>query len=212
MPFELLESYRTYCSDAAVQTAVDHILSSSDKRSGLALPADIDWKDLPAFHRAVLSAHQVRCEYAVHLIRLWNAVWQPALDECRLGKDLKAWTVADSEEWCGQKLDTNTVWTERWFGRRLGIDGTNFQVAPGVLDDCERVWLSVSFWEVDGRDPDHTSGRNFGDDWPVQQIKDGWAWTKKGLAPIRDDGTIDLAPLHKAANDALSAISRHLGD
>ena len=211
MPFELPESYRAYCSDVAVRTAVDHILLSSDKRSGLALPADIDWEDLPAFHRAVLSAHQVRCEYAVHLIRLWNAVWQPAL-ECRFGKDRQTWTVADSENRNESRLDTNTVWNDGWFGRGFDIDGTNFQIVPGVWEDHEQVRLSVSFWEVDGRDPDHTSRRNFGDDWPVQQIEDGCAWTKKGLAPIRDDGTIDLDPLHKAADDALSAISRHLGD
>ena len=208
MPFELPESYRAYRSDIAVRTAVDHILSSSDKRSGLDLPADIDWEDLPAFHGAVLSAHQVRCEYAVHLIRLWNDVWQPALDECHFGKDRQPWTVAYAEKWYEQKtFDTNTVWNESWFGRGFDIDGTNFQVAPGVCDDCERVWLSVSFWEVDG--PDRTSEESFGDDW---QIEDGCAWTKKGLAPIRDDGTIDLAPLLEAAADALSAISRHLED
>ena len=210
MPFELPESYRAYCSDVAVRTAVDHILSSSDKRSGLTLPADIDWEDLPAFHRAVLSAHQVRCEYAAHLIDLWNTVWQRALDECHFGKSLQDRTVADSAEWCEQKLDTNTVWSEGWFGRGFDVDGTNFQIATGVSVDFEQVWLTVSFWEVDGTD--HTSGGSFGDDWPVQQIEDGCAWTKKGLAPIRDDGTIDLDPLHKAAADALSAISIHLGD
>ena len=210
MPFELPESYRAYCLDVAVRTAVDHILSSSDRKHGLALPADIDWKDLPAFHRAVLSAHQVRCEYAVHLIDLWNAIWQPALDECHFGKSLQDRTVADSAEWCEQKLDTNTVWNESWFVRGFDIDRTNFQIVPGVYDDLEQVWLSVSFWEVDG--PDRTSGESFGDHWPVQQIEDGCAWTKKGLAPIRDDGTIDLDPLRKAAADALSAISRHLGD
>ena len=89
MPFEIPESYRAYCTDVAVRTAVDHILSSSDRRSGLALPADIDWKDLPAFHRALLLAHQVRCEYPVLLIRLWNAVWQPALDERDVGRNLE---------------------------------------------------------------------------------------------------------------------------
>lgn len=99
MPFELPESYRAYCTDVAVRAAVDHILTSSDRRSGLALPPDIEWKDLPAFHRAVLSSHQVRCEYAVHLIRLWDFVWQSALDNCDLGERLTPWTVSDAEEW-----------------------------------------------------------------------------------------------------------------
>ena len=109
MPFEQPESYRAYCTDVAVRAAVDHILASSDRRSGLALPADIDWKDLPAFHRAVLSAHQVRCEYAVRLVRLWDSVWQPALGKCDFGKRLTPWTVSEAEEWHEQALDTNTV-------------------------------------------------------------------------------------------------------
>ena len=69
MSFELPESYRAYCSDAAVRAAVDHILSANSK-TPLTLPADIEWKDLKAFHRAVLSAHQVRSEFAVSLIDL----------------------------------------------------------------------------------------------------------------------------------------------
>ena len=132
MPFEMPESYRAYCTDAAVRTAVDHILSSADTRRGLGLPADID------------------------------------------------------------------------------IVGTNFRLAPGICDDSERVQLSLSFWDHD--DTDHTTGRNFGDDWPVQQIADGCAWTAKGLAPIRDNGTIDLDSLHKAAADALTAVRTHLRD
>ena len=210
MPFEPPESYRAYCTDAAVRAVVDHILTSSDRRSGLAVPPDIGWKDLPAFHRAVLSAHQVRCDYAVHLICLWNVVWQPALDEWDLGRDLKPWTVAGAEEWHGQTLDTNTVWNESWFGRGFDINGTNFQIAPGVRDDFEQAWLSLSFWDRD--DTDHTTERHFGDDWPMQQIEDGCAWTKEGLAPIGKDGTIDLDPLHMAAADALSVISHHLRD
>ena len=212
MQFGLPESYRAYCSDVAVRAAVDHILASSDQENGLALPPDIDWKDLPAFHGAVLSAHQVRCEYAVLLVRLWNAVWQPALDGSDFGKSLKPWTVTAAQAWHRQDLDTNTVWSESWFGRGFDIDDTNFQIGPGVRGDCEQVWLSLSFWAVDGTEGDLTTGRNFGDVWPVQAIEDGCAWTTEGLAPIREDGTIDLDPLHKAAADALSFIGTHLRD
>lgn len=102
MSFALPDSYRAYCTDAAVRTAVDHLLSSADKKTGLSLPADIDWSDLPAFHRAVLSAHQVRCERAVFLFDLWDAVWEPALAESGLRSDLDPWTVADTEEWQGR--------------------------------------------------------------------------------------------------------------
>ena len=211
MPFELPESYRAYCTDVAVQTAVDHILSSSDTRRGLALPADIDWKDLPGFHRAVLSAHQVQCEYAVHLIRLWNAVWKPALDECGFGGKLEPWTVAAAQQWHDQTLDTNTVWRESWFARGFDIVDTNFQLVPGIYDDTGRVQVSFSFW---GRDDnkDHTTDKDFGGDWPKQLHENGTAWTTEGLVAIRDDGTIDVDPLRRAAADALDAVRTHLRD
>ena len=96
MPFNLPESYHAYCSDAAVRTAVDHILSSEGSKKQLALPPDIEWKDLRAFHTAVLSAHQVRCEFAILLIDLWDAVWQPALDGCDFRTDIKPKSAHDS--------------------------------------------------------------------------------------------------------------------
>ena len=64
--YQIPESYRAYCTNPAVRTAVDHILSKSNK---LDVPSDIEWDELPKFHRAVLSAHQVRCEYAMYLNR-----------------------------------------------------------------------------------------------------------------------------------------------
>ena len=208
MPYELPESYRAYCTDVAVQTAVDHILASSDRRGGLALPADIDWKDLPAFHRALLSAHQVRCDYAVHLVRLWNAVWQPALDERDFARTLEPWTVAAAQEWQGQTLDTNTVWNEGWFGRGFDIPGTNFRLAPGIWDGAGRVALCFSFWGQD--DTDYTTGTDFGNDWPERQREDGWASTTEGLATVRDDGMIEVDALHRAAADALAAVEREI--
>ena len=114
MSFELPESYRAYCSDAAVRAAVDHILSANSK-TPLTLPADIEWKDLKAFHRAVLSAHQVRSEFAVSLIDLWDDVWQRALDKMEFQSNLVPKTVAAAEEWWPQKLDTNTVWISDHF-------------------------------------------------------------------------------------------------
>ena len=92
MTFKVPDSYRAYCTDAAVKTAVDHIL---DSRS-LSLPEDIEWKDLPAFHRAVLSAHQVRSEFAIFLIDVWNAVWKPMLEQSDFGTKTEPCSVAES--------------------------------------------------------------------------------------------------------------------
>ena len=202
MSFKLPESYRAYCGDVAVRTAVDHILSANSK-APLALPTDIEWKDLPAFHRAVLSAHQVRCEYAVMLIELWDAVWQPALGS-EFGADLQLQTVADAQVWHNSKLDTNTVWDEEHFGLGFEILGTSFLLLPAVVVDQERLRLVLCLWGKD--DTDHTTGLDFGDAWPERDIEGGVAYTRRSLTPIRDDGTIDLDPALKAAEDALTAV------
>ena len=204
MPFALPESYRAYCTDAAVRSAVDHILSSTDRKGGLGLPPDMGWSDLPAFHRAVLSAHQVRCERAIFLIDLWEAVWRPALAESGLQGELEPWTVTDTEVWNATKLDPHAVWDNRWFGRNFNFGGGSYIIAPGVSDDAARVQLSLAFWGAD--DTDFMTGRNFGNDWPEQVVEDNCIWTKEGLASIRDDGTIDPQALRKAAADALAAV------
>lgn len=210
MPYEMPESYRAYCTDPAVRMAVDHILSSQDPKKPLGLPADIEWKNLRAFHRAVLSAHQVQCECAVFLIDLWDAIWQPALNKCDFGTKLESMNVAEAQARRDQKLDTNTVWAEGWFFRVFDISGPSFQLEPGVFVDTERVRLSLCLWGSD--ETDHTTGHDFGGDWPEQEIEDNFAWTSIDLAPIRDDGTIDLAPLHKAAADAVAAVGSHILD
>ena len=211
MSFEVPESFQAYCTDAAVRTAVDHILSSAGSRRGFALPSDIDWKDLPGFHRALLSAHQVRCEYAVHLIRLWSAVWEPELNESAFGWTLEPRTVADAQNWHEQTLDAHTVWNESWFARGYDIVGTNFKLAPGIFDDTGRVQLSFSLWGQDDN-ADRTTNEDLGIDWPKQLRENGFAWTTEGLAVIQDDGTLDVGPLRRAAADALDAVRTHLRD
>ena len=207
MNFELPESYRAYCGDAAVRTAVDHILSA-DSKTPLALPADIEWKDLPAFHRAVLSAHQVRCEYAVFLIDLWNAVWQAVLDEWEMGGDLRSQSIADAQHWHNAKFDTYNVWDDEYFGTGFEISDTSLLLLVSVLVDQERLRLNLCLWGRD--DTDRTTGLKLGDSWPDQDIEDGVAHTSRSLAPIRDDGTIDLDPVRKAAGDALAAVAAHV--
>ena len=204
MKFELPESYRAYCSDAAVRTAVDHILSADSKKP-LALPKDIEWKDLPAFHRAVLSAHQVRCEYAVSLIELWDAVWQRALDGWEFHSKLVRSSVAEAEKWWPQQLDTNAVWTDSHFFQPFNIGETSFQLGFGAYIEIERVQLSLSLYSDD--ETSVTTGLDLDDAWPKQNLEDDTAWTGEDLAPIRDDGSIDLELACNAAEDALAAVA-----
>ena len=90
MPVQVPEIYRAYCTDRAVKTAVDHIL---EYKKTLGVPADLEWDDLPKFHKAVLSAHQVRCEFAIFLHELWNEIWQPAVERSEM--EPAPYTVAD---------------------------------------------------------------------------------------------------------------------
>lgn len=198
--YQIPESYRAYCTDPAVRTAVDHILDKSGK---LDVPPDIEWDELPKFHRAVLSAHQVRCEYANYLIDLWKCIWQTALDEC--GFEATSRTIAETVEWMDYKLDTYTVW-KNGFLRVLDIRGDqHFTLALGTYTESDgqiRLWLA--FWN----DPDEVSRLDeldLGNGWG-EVDEDGYVYTCIGLAPIGDDGTVDLDSLRKAAAGALAAV------
>ena len=204
MMFKVPESYLTYCTDAAVRTAVDHILDSKS----LCLPPDIEWSDLPAFHRAVLSAHQVRCEFAVFLDDVWNAVWVPALENFRCEEKPEPLTVNDAQIWHEQKLDTYTIWAQGWYCCPFTFSDTGFSFGPGVCADTESVYLSLSLW--DGDDKECTTDLALGGSWATKKIDAGTVYSVTKLSPIRGDGTIDLEPLHTASADALAAIQTYI--
>lgn len=208
MPIQVPESYRAYCKNRAVQEAVNHILDAKPLR----VPADIEWDDLPKFHRAVLAAHQVRCEYAIFVHELWNAVWKPALDAHGFGKKLKPRTIADTQEQCNQKLDTHTLWYQAWFSQVLDIADTNLMLFPGVgIGEAalDKVRLRLSLWNTEDN-VDLITGLDLGADWRSEDVEDGWARTRRELAPIADDGGLDLDALRKAAADALATIGSRL--
>ena len=260
MSIQVPESCRAYCKDRAVAVAVDAILDGKS----LGVPVSLEWDELPSFHRAVLAARQVQCEYAIFLHELWNAVWKPALDACDIGKKLTPRTIADTAEWCNRKPDTHTLWSERRFGQVLDIADTNLVLCPGVeigykridherarlclsLQDTERSFVEPriapgavkrppdvakkwSILSIFGQqttqsaemrrpsnsaklfatgpkdDVDPMTELDLGADWRPEDAEDGVLRTRKELAPIADDGSIDLDALSKAAADALAAI------
>ena len=120
------------------------------------------------------------------------------------GSDLKPQTVADAQYWHGTKLDTDTVWDEDWFVRGYESSDTSLLLLPSVPVDLEGLRLSLCLWGKD--ETDHATGLDFGDGWPEQDREEGVVWTGKDLAPIGDDGTIDLQLVRKAADDALAAV------
>ena len=207
MSFEVPASYHAYCTDRAIQTAVDHILSSATKDRPLALPADIHRDELRTFHLAVLSAHQVRCEYAVMLFDLWDAVWQQALEAWNFKQEIKPRSALKSEPWINQKLDTYSVWEKRRFGWAYDIVGTDHVIDPTVLVDSENVKLAISLWIQARQQEDLTAELDLGDDWTKCKIeKYDYAVTRQELVQIQDEPAIDLNQLCKAAKAALAAV------
>lgn len=206
MPFEIPESYRTYRNDTAVRTAVDHLLDSADNNK-LNLPADIEWKDLPGFHRAVLAAHQVRSDYSIFLIDLWNAIWPPTLRKS--GFHWAASRPANPTE-SSVELDTHSVWKNKYLwcyfdvtDGQFGFEGLESGV---VMIDDRYVQLGIGIWAEDGLELS-VAATKFGESWkmPYENEK-GWYYTRDDLGCIQDDGTIDLAPLHQAATSFLAAV------
>ena len=201
--FTLPESYCVYCKDAAVQSAVDHILYARN----LEVPADLEWRRLPDFHAAVLGAHQVRCDYATALHGLWIKVWQHALDDCGFVARLAPRRFQQQQqELSAFPCDTYSLWDgalERVY------DAGDHKIGLGVYVDTKQAGLAI--WLFDGNDEDLTAGLEPGEDWQPE-LNEGYRYTLDELARFSNDGCcIPLDPLNQAASRALQSIRRILG-
>ena len=206
MPITIPASYLAYCTNCVVRGAVDHILKFKNPRT----PANLEWDELKKFHEMVLSAHQVRCEFAIFLHDLWNAVWKPAVEK----RNFTPKTITDTYRVWQQDddiLNAHTIWDGKWFGRAYDIDGAEFVFDLGTFADTDtkRVQLTLCLWNSDGEIYTNDSEFVLGNRWPHEDIDDdSYAYSSKKLAPIVDGGNIDLGPLRKAAADALTAVER----
>ena len=110
-----------------------------------------------------------------------------------------------------EALDTYSVWSKyAAFVRVFDIDDDGyFTLTLGIGTESDgRIRLSPSFWNS----PDNESRLaelGLGNDWG-EEDESGYVQTRIGLAPIGDDGTVDLAPLRKAAADALAVVGDNL--
>ena len=199
--FPLPPSYRAYCKDRAVRSAVDHIL---DARK-LEVPADLEWDLLPDFHAAVLAAHQVRCEFAMALHGLWNKVWQPALDD---SVALKPRSLHEQQEPAANPYDTYSLWGPGFLERVY--DAGDRWIGLGVYVDTEQAWLAIRL--RDGRGNNLTGNPALGDDWFSELEDEEYRYSRDELARLSNDGCcIPLEPLNRAARRALQEIGRILG-
>ena len=199
--FPLPESYRTWLKDAAVRSAVDHILNSKK----LEVPGDLKWDLLPDFHAAVLAAHQVRCDYAMALHGVWKEVWQAALENCDFTDSLKPLSLSEQQEHSGP-YDTGSAWIGSTLERIY--DKGEHRVGLGVFIEVEQARLTI--WLLDGEANDLTTSLALGDDWNSALDEARFLYSREELAPV-SDGCIPLDPLNRAAKRALQEIGRILG-
>ena len=115
--------------------------------------------------------------------------------------------VADTQGYWGDYiLDTYSIWSNKWFSRVFDITDTTYVLDIGAyVDDDKRVRLSLQLWDHEN-EKYVTNELGLGDWRPLEDNDDGYVYSSRELAPIVNDGGIDLAPLHKAADDALAAI------
>lgn len=195
MSYCLPESYASYVADPAVRTAVDHILTSKL----LEVPEGLDWSQLPDFHAAVLAAHQIRCEYATAVQRLWDAVWQTAIDEAGIGENLEALSIAKTAElYAG--VDAVSLFRDGAFTR--GYVRGDSRIYLGVSLDLREAWLI--FWVGNANYDDLTADLLSQNDWSPEPDEWGY-WSKKDLARI-EGSCVPLKRLKAAAAGALAAI------
>ena len=203
--FTLPPSYHAYCKDRAVQSAVDHILNHRKK---LEVPPDLEWDSLPDFHAAVLSAHQVRCDFATALHGLWMGVWQNALDDCRSTESLEPLSIQEQQEHSAYPCDTYSLWDSGFLERVY--EACEHRIGLGVLIDTEQAWLAM--WLLDGPGNDLTGTLALGDDWVSEPDDEGYMVSRDDLARFASNGRcISLDSLRRAAQRALQEIGRRLG-
>ena len=209
MHITLPESFRAYASRNGVRTAVDHILDY-DSRRKLEVPPDLDWDELPEFHSAVLAAHQVRCDYAILLHKLWNTVWGTALRSA--SANLQPLSIAEAHDYEGADMYAYPIWENEEYGRyvrRNSRSKRDFFLLV-CLDRKEAV---LKLWAGDRKkDIAVLRAAISAEGWNEEAEKnDDGEWfgqTKKGSAPIRK-GELELSRLVLAAEGALTRLADH---
>ena len=207
MPFPIPPSFVEYATRPEVRTVVDHILSKKNPE----IPSCLAWIELPAFYKAVLSAHQVRCEFAVLLYDLWEEIWRTAWNQTDFGEERGELSVVDAQKWQIQSLDPNAVWDARWFGGvfTVAFAGSDFEVGVGVVIDHQcRVHLSLDAYGPDSSriTTELLSCSRY---WPVGNLDGNYAWTDEDLLRIDGPG-IEPGELRSAAAQAVESFRNYV--
>ncbi|MCY3626635.1 MAG: hypothetical protein OXG88_03230 [Gammaproteobacteria bacterium] len=209
MCINLCESLKSYFGDTTVKGAVDSILENK-----FSIPQDIDWPDLPGLHKAVLAAYQVRCDFALFLLELWDSVWQASLTNSDLGGELVPITLQQTQESGDMKFDPENIWNDRWYQRSFETTarGKQYELYLGIEVSRERhpnLQLYLYLWDCK-KEEDVTKNLDMMDaQWQTLTEEEGQIGYTKSLASYCQDGKIDLVRLQETAKGALLTIYEH---
>ena len=208
MHITLPESFRAYASKNDVRTAVDHILNCNNRKK-LEVPPDLDWDELPEFHSAVLAAHQVRCDYAILLHKLWNKVWGTALRSA--GANLEPLSITETYEYEDADMYAYPIWENEEYGRYVRRNSRSKRVfwLTVRLDRKEAV---LRLWAGERkRDIAVLRAAISAEGWNEEPENDDGEWfgrTTMGSAPIRK-GELEISRLVLAAKGVLTKLADH---
>lgn len=192
----LPESLAFYFGDRANRSALDIVMGSA------ALPDDLDWDEVPAFHDAQLTALKVKTDYVTFLFMVWQRTWGRAVEHQL--PDAAPVGVADLGMW---PPTVAAVWEKGILCRPIELpDGHTLWAAAEMQAEAE---VSLAFY-IEAGDRDYTVSDTLPLDTPWEAVDgDRWRRTTAGLAPVREK-RLDLSPLGDAARDALALAIRRL--
>ncbi|WP_156025000.1 hypothetical protein [Sphingomonas phyllosphaerae] len=187
---EMPATVAAYMRDPAVRTAVDALLTVEADT----LPPGLEWSELDTYFRARGGAELTRHDLAHFLRLLWNAIW---------GEQIGAyWDPAPLAELVDEEyaVTPDLIWGEKSFTvyhyQKPYVLYTHVELEPHAL--------SIGF-SIEDQDADVVL---IDEDFPPFRWRDDNAWSGWQVLETKCEvpGTLpDLAPLRKAAADALRA-------
>lgn len=204
------DSVLSYMNNESVRTAVDNLLGKKDAEKKI--PNDITtWAEARGYHRALLSAYQVRSEFAIFLFDLMDAVWGEVIASHKPKCKIIEYKQQHSEEGGYAELTpsvTKLFAYEIWLCRTIKHPNwPNNIVETSICWESKLSGITLAFSVVpDGK---HSNEEN---DFSLENCKN-WKFNEEGYWEtltgtfIPEQINFSTKELVTAANAALDAIS-----
>jgi hypothetical protein len=162
-------SVLAYMTREPVRAATDQLLGHSGKSTAMGVDT---WADVKNYHRALLSAQQIKAEFAVFLIDLWEEVWADLVEHRSEIKS--ALTPAEQiKTWNYAPPSPRYLWDEEGsFFRAFAFPDMPTRIIEFAVDLRPAVGLQLRTAVWDDHDP-VTNDVELPDPWAPGVIDDG---------------------------------------